>query len=166
MNEFHFTSYAQEILFGPGSLAQLGQVVERMGWRRVLVSASGSARRGGTLALLGEILGERLVAVYEPVQAHVPGKQVDEALKLARESSGRKLVDPFSRTTTSPRAERTVAEMDRLMPSQQPPRESAEPSARTTKMRGIGHSSHLSRLAKQKNQFTGCRVPGCPPSCS
>lgn len=85
MSEFRFTSYAQEILFGPGVLAQLGQVVERMGWRRVLVSASGSARRSGTLEILREILGERLVAVYEPVQAHVPGKQVDEALKLARE---------------------------------------------------------------------------------
>jgi len=48
------------------------------------------------------------------------------ALKLARESSGRKLLDPFSRTTISPRPERTVAEMDRVMPSQQPPRESAE----------------------------------------
>ncbi|HEX7735761.1 MAG TPA: iron-containing alcohol dehydrogenase [Ktedonobacteraceae bacterium] len=85
INEFHFTSYAQEILFGPGSLAQLGRIVEGMGWRRVLVSASGSARRGGTLDILGDILGERLVAVYESVRAHVPGKQVDEALKLARE---------------------------------------------------------------------------------
>lgn len=85
MNEFHFTSYAQEIFFGPGVLARLGPAVERLGWRRLLVSAGGSAMRCGMLSMLEEILGERLVAIYEPVQAHVPGEQVDEALAIARE---------------------------------------------------------------------------------
>jgi maleylacetate reductase len=56
-----------------------------MGWRRVLLCAGGSARRSGLLARLEGVLGERLVALYEPVQAHVPGMQVDEATKLAEE---------------------------------------------------------------------------------
>jgi alcohol dehydrogenase class IV len=85
MNEFHFTSYAQDVIFGPGSLAQLGKVLEQRGWRRVLLSASASARRSGLLASLEGILGERLVASYGPVREHVPGVQVDEAVKLAEE---------------------------------------------------------------------------------
>lgn len=85
MNEFHFTSYSQNVLFGSGSLAQLKQMIERMGWRRVLLCAGASARRSGLLAALESVLGEYLVSTYEPVHEHVPGVQVDEAVKLVEQ---------------------------------------------------------------------------------
>lgn len=81
MNEFHFTSYGQNVIFGSGSLAQLGKAIERSGWKRVLLCAGGSARLSGLLAALESALGEYLVAICEPVRAHVPGIQVDEAVK-------------------------------------------------------------------------------------
>lgn len=85
MNEFRYTSYAQEIIFGAGSVAQLGNAVERFHWERLMLCTTGSMRRGGHLAAVEVALGSRLVAVYEHVQPHVPEFQVAEALALASE---------------------------------------------------------------------------------
>src|SRR5690348_11675433 len=83
MNEFRFTSYAQEIIFGAGSVAQLEEAVERFHMQRLMLCTSGSLRREGQIGLVEHALGNRLVAVYEGVQPHVPDFQVDEALELA-----------------------------------------------------------------------------------
>jgi alcohol dehydrogenase class IV len=85
MNEFHYTSYAQEIIFGAGSLAQLGDAAERFHWKRLMLCSTGSMRRGGHIATLEKALGSRLVAIYDHVQPHVPDFQVAEALALASE---------------------------------------------------------------------------------
>jgi alcohol dehydrogenase class IV len=85
MDHFHYTGAAQEILFGPGALAQLGEAVERWGWRRLMLCSTGSQRRGGQIAQVERALGERLAATYERVQPHVPEAQVTEALALAQE---------------------------------------------------------------------------------
>ena len=85
MNDFRYISYAQEVIFGPGTVERLGAAVERFGWCRVLVCASGSARRSGHLARVEAALGERLAATYAPVQPHVPAAQVDQATDLAAE---------------------------------------------------------------------------------
>ncbi len=34
MNGFRYTGYAQEVIFGAGSLAQLSEIIERFGWQR------------------------------------------------------------------------------------------------------------------------------------
>lgn len=83
MNEFRFTSYAQEIVFGTGSMTQIGEAVERFQVRRLMLCTTGSLRRGGQIKLIEQALGSRLVAVYEHVQPHVPDFQVAEALELA-----------------------------------------------------------------------------------
>ena len=83
MNEFHYTSYAQQVIFGPGSLARLSEAVEGPGWHRLMLCTTGSLRRDGTIAAMETALGERLAAVYEGVQPHVPDFQVAEALALA-----------------------------------------------------------------------------------
>jgi maleylacetate reductase len=83
MNEFRVTGYAQEVIFGPGALGGTDQVVEQMGWRRVLLCTSGSQRRSGAVTMLKDLLDERLVASYEQAQAHVPAAQVDEVVELA-----------------------------------------------------------------------------------
>jgi maleylacetate reductase len=85
MHDFRYISYAQEVIFGPGAIEHLGAVLERFGWRRVLVCASGSARRSGHLVRVEAALGGRLAASYAPVQPHVPAAQVDEATDLAVE---------------------------------------------------------------------------------
>ena len=86
MNEFRYISYAQEIIFAAGSVAQLGDAVERFHMRRLMLCATGSLRRGGHIKLVEEALGSRLVAVFEHVQPHVPDYQVAEALELASEN--------------------------------------------------------------------------------
>ena len=82
-NQFRYTSYAQEIIFGPGSIAYLGEAIERFHWQRLMLCASGSLRRDGTIAAIEGILGSRLAATYEQVQPHVPDFQVAEALAIA-----------------------------------------------------------------------------------
>ena len=85
MNEFRSISYAQEIIFGSGSIAELEDAIERFHMRRLMLCATGSLRKGGQIKLIEEALGNRLVAVYEHVQPHVPDFQVAEALELASE---------------------------------------------------------------------------------
>lgn len=85
MNEFRYTSFAQEVIFGPGSLARLSEAVDRAGWRRVLLCSSGSLRRDGAIAAVENALGDRLVAIYERAQPHVPELQVAEVQKLAEQ---------------------------------------------------------------------------------
>jgi maleylacetate reductase len=85
MNEFRYTSYAQEIIFAADSVARLVDAVERFHWRRLMLCSTGSLRRGGHIATLEKALGSRLVAIYEYVQPHVPDFQVVEALELASE---------------------------------------------------------------------------------
>jgi alcohol dehydrogenase class IV len=82
LNEFQYTSYAQEVIFGVGSLARLGEAVDRFGWRRLMLCTTGSARRGGRVAQTEAALGERLVAIYDGVQPHVQDLQVAEAVAL------------------------------------------------------------------------------------
>src|SRR5437764_1290315 len=86
MHEFRYTSYGQEVIFGPGSLAQVSDAIERFGWRRVMLCSSDSLRRNGSLAAIESALGDRLVVTYERTQPHVPDFQVDEARKLAEEN--------------------------------------------------------------------------------
>lgn len=92
MNEFRYTSYAQEIIFGAGSVAQLGDAVARFHWKRLMLCTTGSMRRGGHIASLEVALGSRLAAVYEHVQPHVPEFQVAEALALASEEEADALI--------------------------------------------------------------------------
>src|SRR5438105_1901906 len=85
MNEFHYTGYAQEIIFGAASLDRLGEAVERFHWRHLMLCSTGSLRRDGSIAKVEGILGDRLAATYEHVQPHVPAFQVAEAANLANE---------------------------------------------------------------------------------
>ncbi len=87
MNEFRYTGYAQEIIFGAGSVSHLNEAVERFNWRRLMLCSTGSARRNGTIASLEKVLGGHLVASYDHVQPHVPDFQVSEAVALASEQA-------------------------------------------------------------------------------
>jgi alcohol dehydrogenase class IV len=85
MDDFRYTSYAQEVIFGAGSLARLGETVERFGWQRLLLCSTGSMQRGGHIAKVERALGARLISTYANVQPHVPESQVAEVLELAQQ---------------------------------------------------------------------------------
>jgi alcohol dehydrogenase class IV len=83
LRQFTYTTTAQQVVFGVGSVARLAQVVAPYGWRRLLLCASPHARRDGTIDRLAAALGDTLAAVYEGVAPHVPEQQVGEAAALA-----------------------------------------------------------------------------------
>ncbi len=85
MDEFSYQSYAQEVLFGSGSLSKLGEALDRYGSRKVLLCTNGSMRRAGHAAALEAALGDRLAAVFDETQPHVPDVQVEAVLALAVE---------------------------------------------------------------------------------
>jgi maleylacetate reductase len=87
MEQFHYVSYAQEIIFAPGSARQVGQAAERRGWRNLMLCANRSMQSNGTIDSIKSSLGERLVAVYDRVQPHVQDIQFHEVLATTREKS-------------------------------------------------------------------------------
>src|SRR5437016_3108409 len=83
MDKFRYTSYAQEIIFGAGSLTRLSEAIDRFHWQRLMLCSTGSLRRDGTITALERASGDRLVVTYDHVQPHVPDVQVAEASTLA-----------------------------------------------------------------------------------
>jgi len=85
MESFQYVSYAQEVIFGPGSLARLSERVEHYGLQRLMLCTNRSMRANGCAALVETALGERLAAVFEPVEPHVMDVQVAVAVASAEE---------------------------------------------------------------------------------
>ena len=83
MDRFRYVSHAQEVIFAPGALSQLGEVVERAGWKRLLLCANRSMKANGNVGRVQSALGERLVAIFDGVNPHVRDVQLDEVLALA-----------------------------------------------------------------------------------
>ena len=86
MDAFHYVSLAQDVIFGPGSLAQLGEAVGRLGCKRLFLFTNRSVRAGGHVDPVQAILADRLVGVFDQVLPHVQDYQVNEMLKLAAEA--------------------------------------------------------------------------------
>jgi maleylacetate reductase len=87
MERFHYVSYAQEVIFAPGAVAQVGKAAERLGWRNMMLCANPSMQRNGTLSVFQSSLGDRLAAIFDRVQPHVQDVQFHEALAIAREQN-------------------------------------------------------------------------------
>ena len=83
MREFRYTGYAQQVIFGRGSINRLDEALAAFPWRALMLCSTASQRRNGSIALLERVLGERLVVTYEHVRPHVPDFQVSEAVELA-----------------------------------------------------------------------------------
>jgi len=75
-----------EVVYGPGSRGQLGEVTERIGAERVFAIASATLAREGLEDELRAILGGRLAGVFSGVRQHVPRESVIEATGAAREA--------------------------------------------------------------------------------
>ena len=87
MDEFHYKTYAQEVIFGAGVLHRLSELANRFDCQRFMLCANHSMRVSGYITSVEDILGERLVAVFDQVQPHVQDVQLDEVLTLAHEKS-------------------------------------------------------------------------------
>ncbi len=85
MERFVYTSTAQEVVFGTGSLADLGDIVQRYNWHRLMLCTIGRFQSSGLVDQIDGMLRDRLVAVYDQVQPHVQLHQVEEAVALALE---------------------------------------------------------------------------------
>jgi alcohol dehydrogenase class IV len=83
VTHFHYVSYAQEVVFGQGSLARLAESLEHLRWQRFMLITSHSMRANGHANAVEAIVGDRLVAVFDHVLPHVQDVQVREALALA-----------------------------------------------------------------------------------
>ena len=85
--EFRYISYAQEVIFGAGSIARLDEFMNRFPWKRLFLCTSQSMRSKGQVAALEAALGNRLLAIYDRVQPHVQDIQVAETLEIARQNN-------------------------------------------------------------------------------
>jgi alcohol dehydrogenase class IV len=85
MDRFRYLSYAQEVIFQPGVLAQLGQAIEKYGWKRLMMVTGHSMRTAGHVDTVEAALGQRLVMIYDQTRPQVQDVQLDEILALARE---------------------------------------------------------------------------------
>jgi maleylacetate reductase len=85
MTEFSYTSAAQQVIFGAGTLTQLSDAVAQFGWQRLMLCTIPRFRTSGLVGRMEDILGPRLVVTYAQVQPHVPQDQVEAATVLAVE---------------------------------------------------------------------------------
>jgi maleylacetate reductase len=85
MTSFSYTSAAQQVMFGAGSLERLPAAVEAFGWQRLLLCTIPRFERSALVDGLQDLLGANLVYRYARASPHVPQAQVDEALALAQE---------------------------------------------------------------------------------
>ena len=87
MEDFRYVSYAQEIIFAPGSLSRLDEAVKGFGPRRYLLCANHSMQANGYVDAVQSVLGERLVLVFDHVAPHVQDVQLNEVLGLAADNN-------------------------------------------------------------------------------
>ena len=83
MKPFVFNSYAQRVVFGPGSLQRLGEEVDALGARKALVLSTPAQR--DQAEQVARMLGARAVGVFDQARMHVPV----ETARAAGEEAGR-----------------------------------------------------------------------------
>lgn len=83
MRDFHYISFAQEVIFGSAALARMSEALKHAGWQRLVLFANHSMRSNGHAAALESVLGDRLAGALEEVHPHVQDVQLDDATALA-----------------------------------------------------------------------------------
>ena len=85
LDSFQVTFYAEQVMFGRGTITRLGPAADLYGWRRMMLCTTPGSRSRGHVALVEDALGERLAVIYDRTLSHVQQNQVEEALQLAWE---------------------------------------------------------------------------------
>ena len=78
-----YEALPMRVVFGPGSLARMGEETDRVGLRRVLVLSTPGQRR--LAERVAAVLGDRAVGIHDRARRHVPVPTVDEAAKTLTE---------------------------------------------------------------------------------
>ncbi len=84
---FRYTTFPQEIIFGAGALAKISEIIAQQNFSRLMLITTHSQRANGNVARMETLLGEKLVAVFDSTQPHVPQANVDETTRIAREKN-------------------------------------------------------------------------------
>ncbi len=87
MRDFHYISYAQEVIFGHLALTRMSEALRHVGWQRLMLCTNRSMRSSGHVAALEEAVGDKLVAMFDEVHPHVPDVQLDEVVTLAEKNN-------------------------------------------------------------------------------
>jgi maleylacetate reductase len=74
-----------ELIYGPGRLADLPDLVARLGAKRALIITSPSLQRHGVAGRLGALLGATVAGVFARVRPHSPVEIVTEVARLYSE---------------------------------------------------------------------------------
>ena len=80
---FVYTSQPQRVVFGAGSLAQLGREIEALGARRALVLSTPEQR--AQAERVAELLGPQAAGIFDRAVMHVPIETAREAREVARQ---------------------------------------------------------------------------------
>ncbi len=89
---FRYISFPQEIIFGAGALEKIGEIIARNSWSCALLITTRSQRANGHVAQLENLLGEKLFAIFDTAQPHVPQANVDATMQIAREKNADVLI--------------------------------------------------------------------------
>ena len=82
MKDFVYTAQPGRVVFGAGSLARLGEEVERLGARRVLVLSTPGQR--ASAERVAAMLGQKAAGLFDQAAMHVPAETVRQAREVAR----------------------------------------------------------------------------------
>ena len=82
MKPFVYNGQPGRVVFGAGSLSQLGQEIEKLGARRALVLSTPEQR--ASAERIADMLGPRAAGVFDRAAMHVPIETAREAREVAR----------------------------------------------------------------------------------
>lgn len=82
MKPFTYTAQAARVIFGPGSLARVGEEIGRLGARRALVLCTPEQR--ASAEQVATLLGPAAAGVFDRAAMHVPIETAREAREAAR----------------------------------------------------------------------------------
>jgi maleylacetate reductase len=84
MAEWTHTGYAQQIVFGPGSVRRLPELLRTIGIRRVMLVTTQGRLGSEDGARLVRAIGSALASTFAEVESHVPTPTVQRAHRQAR----------------------------------------------------------------------------------
>jgi maleylacetate reductase len=82
LKDFIYNAQAARVVFGAGSLSQLGREIEALGAKKALVLSTPEQR--ASAEQVAELLGPRAAGVFDRAVMHVPIETAREARELAR----------------------------------------------------------------------------------
>ncbi|HEX4820019.1 MAG TPA: iron-containing alcohol dehydrogenase [Acidimicrobiales bacterium] len=84
MRPWTHTSFAQQLVFGPGAIKRLPELLRALGLRRVLLVTTPGRHDSDDGARVRSALGSALASTFADVESHVPVPSVQRAVQQAR----------------------------------------------------------------------------------